>query len=227
MKPTATSRRKPTQDRARHTVEAILDAVTRILKREGPAAVTTNRVAQVAGVSIGSLYQYFPDKNAIYAALHRRHVEQIDSAIHAVLVRHAASPIDLLVRALVDTMVDAHSTDPELYQTLMAQLPHRSGDAQDFSPRLHASFCLALAAQAGNLPPSFNIEAAAFVVTHMLDSLCHGAVLHRPPDLTLEDAKEEAARAILAYLRSPGRQPIPSEGAAAAGSEQAKTQSIT
>ena len=54
------------QRRALQTVDAILDAVLRILKREGTAAVTTNRIAEVAGVSIGSLYQYFPDKDAIF-----------------------------------------------------------------------------------------------------------------------------------------------------------------
>jgi AcrR family transcriptional regulator len=57
-------RRQPQQRRARQTVEAILDAVVRILKREGFQAITTNRVAEVAGVSIGSLYQYFPDRPA-------------------------------------------------------------------------------------------------------------------------------------------------------------------
>jgi len=53
-------RRRPKQNRAHQTVDAILDAVVRVLKREGFKAVTTSRVAEVAGVSIGSVYQYFP-----------------------------------------------------------------------------------------------------------------------------------------------------------------------
>jgi AcrR family transcriptional regulator len=64
--------------RSHQTVEAILHAVIRILKREGFEAITTNRIAEVAGVSIGSVYQYFPDKRAIFVALHQRHIEQID-----------------------------------------------------------------------------------------------------------------------------------------------------
>jgi AcrR family transcriptional regulator len=71
-------RRHPRQDRAQQTVEAILDGVVRILKREGFAAITTNHIAEIAGVSIGSLYQYFPDKSAIFVALHGRHIEEID-----------------------------------------------------------------------------------------------------------------------------------------------------
>jgi AcrR family transcriptional regulator len=63
-------RRQPQQRRARQTVEAVLEAVVRIVKRDGMKAVTTNRVAEVAGVSIGSVNQYFPDKRAMFVALH-------------------------------------------------------------------------------------------------------------------------------------------------------------
>jgi hypothetical protein len=59
------ARRRPKQRRAHQTVEAVLDAVARVLKREGVNAVTTNRIAEVAGVSIGSVYQYFPDKRSL------------------------------------------------------------------------------------------------------------------------------------------------------------------
>jgi len=70
-------RRRPKQRRARQTVDAVLDAVVRVLKREGVQGVTTNRIAEVAGVSIGSVYQYFPDKQAIFVALHQRHIDQV------------------------------------------------------------------------------------------------------------------------------------------------------
>src|ERR1700690_1873676 len=98
----ADRRRKPQQRRARETVEAVLDAVVRILKRGGIAAVTTNRVAEVAGVSIGSVYQYFPDKHAIFAALHERHVRQVGRLVETKLMEHATSSLDALVRAVVE-----------------------------------------------------------------------------------------------------------------------------
>src|SRR5580704_18535517 len=90
----SSGRRKPTQRRARQTVDAILDAVVRVLKREGFGVVTTNLVAEVAGVSIGSVYQYFPNKGAIFVALHQRHVQEIDRMVHTVLVEHAASSLE-------------------------------------------------------------------------------------------------------------------------------------
>src|ERR1700691_6140000 len=111
-------RRRPRQRRAHQTVEAVLDAVSRVLKRDGVDAVTTNRIAEVAGVSIGSVYQYFPDKRAIFLALHDRHSERVGRVIESTLVDHAASSLQDLMRALVGAIVDAHAPDPELFQLL-------------------------------------------------------------------------------------------------------------
>jgi len=195
-------RRKPTQRRARLTVEAILDAVIRILKREGYAAVTTNRIAEVAGVSIGSLYQYFPDKRAIFAALHRRHIDHIDRCIQTTLVEHAASSLKDLIGALVDAMIDAHTSDPELHELLTTEVPHRAGGTEDFALRLHGAFRLAIASRAAELKRKRDLDPVVFVVANMVDALCHGAALRRPPGLRLAEAKREVARAVLAYLRA-------------------------
>jgi AcrR family transcriptional regulator len=194
-------RRRPQQRRARQTVEAILDAVVRILKREGFQAITTNRVAEVAGVSIGSLYQYFPDRPAIFEALHQRHIEQIDRLFAAKFMEHAGSPLDQLIRAMVDGMIEAHTTDSELYELLSTEIPHRKGGSKDFSVRLHGAFLLAISSAAPELRKR-DLDKVVFVVTHMVESLCHGAVLRRPPGLSLEGAKVEITKAILAYLRS-------------------------
>ncbi len=195
-------RRRPKQRRARQTVEAVLDAVIRLLKRGGSDAITTNRIAEVAGVSIGSLYQYFPDKRAIFTALHQRHIDQIDRMVQTKLVEHAASSIEDLVRAMVEAMVDTHATDPELYELLMAEVPHRADGTRDFAVRLHGAFLLAISSRAHELKRRRDLDKVVFVVTHMVEALSHGAVLRRPAGMSLKDAKEEAVRAILAYLRA-------------------------
>jgi AcrR family transcriptional regulator len=194
--------RQPRQRRARQTVEAILDAVARVLKRDGVDAVTTNRIAEVAGVSIGSVYQYFPDKRAIFVALHRRHLEQIDRMVETKLIEQAASPLDLLVRAMVEAMIDAHANDPELYELLLTEVPHRAEGTRDFAVRLHGAFRLAIEARAHEFKTRRDLDLVVFVVTHMVEALSHGAVLRRPPRLSLATAKEEAVRAVVAYLRS-------------------------
>jgi AcrR family transcriptional regulator len=184
-------RRRPMQRRARQTVDAVLDAVIRILKREGFDAITTNRIAEVAGVSIGSVYQYFPDKRAIFVALHRRHIEEINRVVESTLVEQALSSLDDLVRAMVEAIVDAHSSDPELYQLLLTEVPHRADGTRDFGERLHSAFLLAISSKARELKKEHNLDKVVFVVTHMIEALSHGAVLRRPPTLSLAEAKEE------------------------------------
>lgn len=196
------TRREPQQRRARQTVEAILEAVLRIVKREGASAVTTNHIAEVAGVSIGSVYQYFPDKRSIFVALHRQHIEEIDRVVERTLVEHADAPLEALVRAMIEAIIDAHAGDVGLYELMFSEVPHRAEETQDFSVRLHGVFRLALAARARELKPRRDLDKMVFVVTHMVEALSHGVLLRRPAGLSLGAAKEEAVRAVMAYLRA-------------------------
>lgn len=199
---TKVARRQPQQRRARETVQAVLDAVVRILKRQGIAGITTNRIAEVAGVSIGSVYQYFPDKRAIFAALHDRHREEIGRLVESTLVENASAPLDDLVRALVEALIEAHASDPELHQLLMSEVPHGADGAQAFEARLRGAFRLAIASRASQLPRGRDVDRLLFVVPLMVDALAHGAALRRPGRLSLGAAREEAVRAVLAYLHS-------------------------
>jgi AcrR family transcriptional regulator len=176
--------------------------MVRVLKREGSHAVTTNRIAEVAGVSIGSVYQYFPDKRAIFSALHQRHIQQMDRIVESTLVDHAASSLDELVGAMVEAVIDAHSPDPELYELMGREVPHRADGTEHFASRLHGALRLAISAAMPELKKRGNLDKVVFVVAHMVDALCHGSVLRRPPSLSLADAKAESVRAILAYLHA-------------------------
>jgi AcrR family transcriptional regulator len=198
----ALHRRQPQQLRARQTVDAILEAVIRIMKREGMDAATTNRIAEVAGVSIGSVYQYFPDKRAIFAALHQRHIEQIDRVIETMLIQNASLPLEHLMRALVDAMIDTHSADPELHDLFVAYVSPQAGGTRSFAERMHGAFRLALSARSSEMKKRRDLDKHVFVMTHMFESLCHGAVQQRPSRLSLTEAKAEIVRAILAYLHS-------------------------
>jgi AcrR family transcriptional regulator len=181
-------------------VDAVLEAAIKVLKREGSRALTTNRIAEVAGVSIGSVYQYFPDKGAIFAALHRRHIEEIDRLIQAQLMQHASSSLEDLVRGLIDGMTDAHAADPELYELLMTEVPHRGDGTQDFAVRLHGVFRLAVAAKTHKRKKLRDLDKTVFVVANMVEALSHGAALRRPANVSLNEAKDEAVKAVLSYL---------------------------
>lgn len=95
-------RKQPRQARARHTVDAIVEASARILEEQGHGGFTTNAVAELAGVSIGTLYQYFPDKDALLGALIARETARlVEEAEAACLITAGIEALDALIRAAV------------------------------------------------------------------------------------------------------------------------------
>jgi AcrR family transcriptional regulator len=117
-------RRAPSQARSKATVEAILEAAARIIRREGEAALTTNRIAEVAGVGVGSLYGYFPDKAAIQLALARRMLAEGDAAVLATLEGQRGVAA---MRALVRAVLELHATDKALRRSVMGAHLSRGG----------------------------------------------------------------------------------------------------
>src|SRR5271154_532489 len=108
-----TPRKLPTQQRSEATVEAILQAAAQVFERHGYAAGTTNRIAERAGVSIGSLYQYFPNKDAVLVALTERHIEAGAAVVAPLLARlEASTPLDDALRGLTAAMVALHRQRP-------------------------------------------------------------------------------------------------------------------
>src|SRR5215813_4393267 len=100
-RPLTSPRKYASQARSRATVDALVEATARILVREGFEKASTNRIAEVAGVSIGSLYQYFPGKEALVAAVIDRHNQKIMRVVRAALAEATALPIETAVRRLV------------------------------------------------------------------------------------------------------------------------------
>src|SRR5215469_16945245 len=117
-------RKSATQSRSRVTVDALIEATARILVSEGYDRASTNRIARVAGVSIGSLYQYFPNKEALVAAVLDRHAAELRQFARGVVLGIAMQPVDAAVRALVKVGIDAHRVDPKLHRVLAEQTPH-------------------------------------------------------------------------------------------------------
>jgi AcrR family transcriptional regulator len=195
-------RRHPTQKRAQETVNAILDAVIRLLKRNGVPAISTNSIAETAGVSIGSVYQYFPNKRAIFLALHERHIEQVDRMLQRKINESAGEPLDRLVSHLMDGMIEVHASDPELASLLDSEVPHQANRSQQLSLRLHEPLRKALATHVHSLGGTAMLDLRAFLLGNMLEAFGHAVVLRRPRSLSQRNAKIAACRAILAGLRA-------------------------
>src|SRR5260221_12453966 len=106
-------KKSPRQERSRATVEAILEAATDILIREGAGRLTTNRIAERAGVNIASLYQYFPGKHAIIAELRRRHGAERRAADREVLIERRGDSLEPTLRRIDAVGGGAHAVPPE------------------------------------------------------------------------------------------------------------------
>src|ERR1700704_3667811 len=113
-RPATKPRKNASQERSRATVDALVEATARILVREGFDKASTNRIAEVAGVSVGSLYQYFPSKEALVAALIDRHNQEVMHAVQGELAEAVNLPIEQAVRKLVSAAVKAHRIAPKL-----------------------------------------------------------------------------------------------------------------
>jgi AcrR family transcriptional regulator len=116
-------RKSPSQERSRRTVDRILDAATRIFHEQGYAGATTNDIADEAGVSVGSLYQYFPNKDALLVALTQRHIETTTTGLSELLSKLSAElGFDVILRTVVNFLVAQHDFD-ELHLLVMHEAP--------------------------------------------------------------------------------------------------------
>ncbi len=116
------ARRRGKQDRARATQAFVLEAAAQVLQREGYARATTNRIAEIAGVSVGTIYQYFADKDEIFDALIRREMGSLQRILHET-TPNPDEPIADALRSLLQTLVRAQPEAPALFRSL-EQVPN-------------------------------------------------------------------------------------------------------
>lgn len=203
-KPPTKPRKTASQERSRFTVDALLQATARILVKEGYEQASTNRIAHAAGVSIGSLYQYFPNKEAIVIAIIDRHMQEVIELLRESLARVATQPLDMAVREMVTAMVDAHRIDPKLHRVLAEQTP-RMGKLDNVEAVDREVFSLVrefLDARSAELR-IIDLDVATFICVSTVEALTHGAVI-RSPELLQDKTTlliDEATRLVVQYLR--------------------------
>lgn len=111
-------RRTPRQARSNATVDAILEAAIQVLLGQGARRLTTTRVAERAGVSVGTLYQYFPHKEGLLYAVIQRYLDEVAETVVQTCQRNLGQPLDVASDVLVAAYVDAKSTHAEASRAL-------------------------------------------------------------------------------------------------------------
>ena len=193
-------RKTPRQQRSRATVDAILDAAARILEREGTGAINTNYLAEAAGVSVGSLYQYFPNKEAILAALHERHAGEM----HALIVAKLSEPKPSLADAIssvVNAVIQAHLIQPELHRALEAQesLLQKNDYQEPMHENIRANTQALLERHRDELTLT-NIPLATYMLTNTVELLVHAAIIDRPKKFSVPQLERSIVELVLRYL---------------------------
>ena len=163
--------REPRQRRARATVEAIVEAAARILVEHGWSRFNTNAIAARAGVSVGSLYEYFPDKQALLERLLHDHLAQAEARLAAAESGGTPPTPEALVRLLVGGFVALHREDPALHRVLSSEVP--------LPAELRASFDRLLARIVVRVEAALTglVEAPAVTARLLVDTT--DAVVHR------------------------------------------------
>jgi AcrR family transcriptional regulator len=204
-RPRTDPRKEASQERSRATVDALIEATARILVREGFDQASTNRIAAVAGVSVGSLYQYFPGKEALVAAVIERHNREIMQAVRGELAQITARPLRQGVRELIAAAVKAHRVDPKLHRVLAEQIP-RVGKLEKVASFNQANYALfrGYLERHRDEIRAVDLDLASFVCVTSIEALTHNAVLHHPemlPDEAMEALIDEGARLVVGYLK--------------------------
>jgi AcrR family transcriptional regulator len=198
-------RKRPLQARAQRTVEVVLKAAAQVFVRRGYAGATTNHIAERAGVSIGSLYEYFPSKDAILVALMEAHVREGEAVLGraAAEVAGASPSLTETIRHLVKAMVELHGRERELHRvlfeeaplprplrTLLAEMEARITDRVELLLRSQPEVTVA--------DPAL----AAAIVVKTVEALTHNLVVHGERDrhYELDVYVEEIVRLVASYL---------------------------
>ncbi|MEV0474015.1 TetR/AcrR family transcriptional regulator [Streptomyces prunicolor] len=195
-------RKRPRQQRSQETYDAILEAAAQLFEALGYTGATTNKIADRAGVSIGSLYQYFPNKDALLYALGERHVRALAAAMTSAMadLRAAAPRPEETIRTLYSTLAQLHDTDPHLHRLLYDQAP-RPAEAATQLRALQTEMATEVEHHLRRLDLGApDPTLTALLLVQAAEAQIHGAILDPPPGRTPTECVEAAITLCLAAL---------------------------
>ena len=166
-------RKQPVQARSQATVDAILRATIRVLTKEGLERTSTNKIARTAGVSVGSLYQYFPSKEAILMELMEQHHGRMMSVLFERLAEMSGAALPEAIRTVVEALAAAHFQDIVLHRIVMEELP-RMGKWGDLLRSIEGQATPAVRMYLESRKSELRVtdlESASFVVVTAVQSL--------------------------------------------------------
>jgi len=204
---TSSPRKSPSQERSRRTVERILAAAARVFHEQGYTGATTNDIADEAGLSIGSLYQYFPNKDALLVELATRHIASTTRGLADLLAGLPPDAgIERTIRAVVGFLVEQHELD-DLHLLVMHEAPRTreiNAELDRARSQLVDAASVVLEARIGD-PRRRALIARMVVAT--LDASVHDVIIRQPPGKVRRAAIDLAVSTALSIIGDPAGAP--------------------
>jgi AcrR family transcriptional regulator len=204
-------RKFPQQSRAKASVDPMIEASIQLLLDGGYERFTTARAAERAGVSVGSLYQYFPNKAALASAVIARCCDNFLIAFNAALSERHRVTLSDCVAAIVEVTLISHHLTPELHRVVFDLAPRIGVEAktQYVSETTTRAIEGMLRSHTDEISPDIDIPTAAVVIETLLSALAHRELRGHPAHLGGERLAREASRLITNYLTAPDSATLP------------------
>src|SRR5215470_2670172 len=186
-------RKRPVQERSRSTVDVVLEAAAQVLERDGYTATSTDLIAERAGVSIGTLYQYFPNKDAILLALTQQHARAAHAVLEPLLAEIVVDtpPLDVWLQRFVRAIVELNGRQPRLHQILFEETPFPTEIMEEMN-RAGELIVGLLESYLRRVPgiAITNPRLTAYLLFRIVGSIVHAGVARRPVDCTMQECGE-------------------------------------
>lgn len=198
--PARSPRKRPIQRRSQQTVAAILEATARILVDHGYKGLNTNRVAELAGVSIGSLYQYFPNKEALVLALAEQHLAKQIEVLSGLSMELRKLSLSDAVRRVIKTVIEATMIDAELHRAFVTDAVHLGEPIlRRLQKQAEAAVRIPLELRRDEILPT-DLDLAAFFLVSAVDAIIIRTLTVASDRVQLPDLEEELNAFVLRYL---------------------------
>ncbi len=195
-------RKAPQQNRSVATVEAIYDATIQVLLKSGQDRLTTVHVAKRAGVSVGTLYQYFPNKQALLLAVLERHMLRTTKAVEAVCAKNHFQPLEIMVHELVNRFIDAKLVDRDTSVALYRIAAEAGGGLIVERTRQRFQAAMTAMLRTGKLAVSADVPFMVHMIYLTVAGTLRGHLESNAPPKTTKKLREHLAKLLLAYCRA-------------------------
>jgi AcrR family transcriptional regulator len=195
-------RKTPQQDRSVATVEAIHGATIQVLLRIGEDKLTTVRVAQRAGVSVGTLYQYFPNKQALLFSVLERHMLRTVKAVEDVCAANHFQPLEIMMDELVNRFIDAKLVDRDTSVALYRIAAEAGGDVIVERTRRRYEVAMTAMLQTANLPSSADVKFMTHMIYLTMAGTLRGHLESNAPPTVTRALRKHLSKLVVAYCKA-------------------------